>query len=294
MYSEIFMQFQYLLFVLIFVVFQSSTLKGQPLVQEGNSWNVAIFAGVSSPVNTSYSVRIYGDTLIDSKSYKILEYRNPMDENSNWTKSLDFVRQEEQKVYFKRLNNEEILIYDFGLAKDDEIKLFGDCSYRVTEIDSVYTVSNTKPRKRIKLSRQGFIEGEQEWIEGIGSNLGTFTHQNHCYFDYAEALLCFYRENVLDYPVNPTSCRLDGTSNTNTSERRITLAPQPAEETLSVLGYERGIISYTIICSQGRELKHGEIVPGETDIDVHNLRKGIYHLVLRSASGNTYYTWIKS
>lgn len=268
------------LFFFICSTLYITVLYSQDMVKEGNSWNIAIYKGVNSPINTTYYVRIKGDITIDDQKYKFLEYKIP--NTDIWESSIDYVRQEGQKVYFKRDKLEETLIYDFSLEKGDEFKVYSDCSYIVEAVDTVYTTQGA-PRKRLMLVRQGFIPGEQYWIEGIGSNFGAFTHQNYCYFDYAEEFLCFYQESQLSYPVNPATC-VFGSSSVATSQVKPMISfPNPVGDDLYIQYVPKMSMNYTIYDTKGRLYLRGNLDRHEMNIKVSRLPKGTY--IIQANSG---------
>ena len=160
-------------FLFFFVFSVANSQNYQPLLEENRSWSTVDeyyhlnFGGA----NRSHHYYLNGDTIIESISffriYKIDDYYST-------DNMVGFVREDTLKrVYFRDLQENEGLIYDFNVNINDTIE------YTYMGIHSIMAVvtgisefdGTDPPRRSIELQE---IEGTttETWIEGIGSSQG--------------------------------------------------------------------------------------------------------------------------
>lgn len=156
--------------------------------------------------------RFYGDTIINSKSY--LKVHETLDSlQQNWyIPGYIYEDTNSNQVYYRNLDNEEGLIYDFNLSVNDIVEVYNlymffpfSIPYKCYQIDSVLIGNDF--RKRFFMSYLGNLVPEPDdiWIEGIGSINGVLTS------GYSESgwcggffeLLCYYENDSLIYMASP-------------------------------------------------------------------------------------------
>jgi hypothetical protein len=120
--------------------------------------------------------RIYGETLIDGKTYKSVEISN---DGKTFQPTKYYLWEDSSaKIYLKNvLINYEMLIYNFRLNKNDTFTTYPEPSkpdlgfpLKVIDVDSIL-IEGIK-RKRILFEDHWASDSNEVWIEGIGSNIG--------------------------------------------------------------------------------------------------------------------------
>lgn len=153
--------------VMILILF-SIICNSQSLVRENKLWsNTEIGSEVGSECK-SYWIKFQEDTLINNTTYKKI-LRSDDYNHENWYAD-GFIREDStQKVYtYHPEVNEEFLLYDFSLEKNDTF--FYTSPYDYWIVDSVVYEPFGNSEDTVK---QIHI-GDAIWIEGIGSNQGIF------------------------------------------------------------------------------------------------------------------------
>jgi len=126
-------------------------------VEENIRWSYAYIrqTGSAGDFEVDYfNYQLQGDTVINGLNYKKLLYGCSGD-------NIAVLREDNQKVFIIRQQENEQLLYDFNLKEGDSMKKNG-LTYSVTKIDTIQ-VGNTKRKKFI------FDFGYDTWIEGVGS-----------------------------------------------------------------------------------------------------------------------------
>ena len=150
--------------ILMFVVFATSAhISAQdyrPLVEEGKVWTLESkvqFSADGFYVDTT-KCEIKGDSLIGDVTYK----RLLLDGKCRY-----LLREEGKRVYMFN-NDEEFLLYDFGLGLGDvmEEKLHELGDYQVSRIFSVN--ASDRPLKCMELTGLAEANDVNYWIEGVG------------------------------------------------------------------------------------------------------------------------------
>ena len=134
--------------------------------------------------------RINGETEINGISYAIMERATAI--NPTWIFST-FIREEEGVIYTYSETDGEVVLYDFNLEVGDllDVGYGGDCFYDdngngyadVIDVSTQFIAGQN--RKVITFDVQN-----EQWIEGIGSNVNFFSHfQVYC--DFGQVISCF-------------------------------------------------------------------------------------------------------
>jgi hypothetical protein len=182
------------IFVLIFI-FSSLQINAQTLIDTNKVWyNVE---GNGAPEITSI-FGFKGDTLIAGLYYK----KVIISDSSSTIFNFPIAAREDtttKKVFFYD-GFQENLAYDFSLQLDSLFMSYNDgcvIQYLVTGIDSIILM-NGEHRKRWTLHGSSQVE---QWIEGIGSNLGIFrVGMDFCPIDSRISNLnCFKENDTLKY-----------------------------------------------------------------------------------------------
>ena len=262
------------------------SLNAQQLVDEGNQWNIAIYP-TFSPNTSSYSVKIGGDTVLNSQDYNLVYYSNDS-LNTVWNLANIFLRQDSSKqVFYKEGNSDEGLLYDFNLQINDTFEIDEFCVLKVIEIDSVY-LNNGEIRKRLKLGVKGNPDwGTEYWIDGIGSNFGVISHFWFCYYDYSEGFLCFYQNEELMYPENLPTCFITGIEELDL-DSGINIYPSPFFDNLILEDKSLTIKSYILLNNLGESILKGKINGATVSIETSNVSTGFYYLLLENKDGRKY------
>ncbi len=160
------------------------------------------------PWGSTYSTdyfRFDQDTLISDTIYKHV-FISEDEDHENWNFYGAFIREEDNKVYYRKIFENEGLIYDFNLELGDSVLInnpqaVGEIYLQLAEIDSVDTYDGYKERWR--LSSYKYPDSEY-WIKGIGSETGVLNSSSGIFGGLCGlyTLLCQKYEDELVY-MNP-------------------------------------------------------------------------------------------
>ncbi len=165
-----------LLSVLFFGLMIGAKAQYHPMLGDSCKWNCLssnVYNGNQQPqyswFTNIYRYKINHDTIINSKSYKIIdEVRASCIGCADSNVLLLREDSTSRIVYFLDTTTEKIY-YNFNFQIGDSIKIQNKF-YHVLNIDSTMTLQGF--RKRIKFSFVLLSSDTLQWIEGIGSNLG--------------------------------------------------------------------------------------------------------------------------
>ena len=255
---------------------------------------------------TSYYTRMTNDTSINGTQYKRVE--NTSDSLMNTWTLAGFMREEGQKVYFRKKNNDsDCLLYDFGCSVGDTLNLDCSCLYNYKfRVDSMkYLPVMEKSRKHIYLTYliNHSINGSVEtWIDGIGSTNGILNGGggNNCMIGFYERLLCCFKENRKIYNVSGCDVCYIGIPNGNSkyeypsSNSNLKLYPNPASDYIYIETADISQEVYIEILSPAGIIECTERIANCRErIDIGNLRRGIYIIRISDKDGYTYSKFIK-
>lgn len=182
------------------VTFISTNVKAQHdvYVTEGRSWIIEIteIDSYDDRIENKYiyNSAIKGDTIINNTAYK----KYVMDDKYRWA-----LRQEGKKVYtydYGEWCKEELLLYDFGLEKDDEFDwnfffpLYDQSEHcKVVDVDSIEIKG--KKYKRLIISNG---KRKRMIIEGLGDVdiyplIGWMFSNNVCDYNVE----CYYNDELI-------------------------------------------------------------------------------------------------
>lgn len=158
----------------ILLLFYTYTLTAQEIVNPSKLWSS--MEEHCQPWGSTYStdyLKFDADTLIGDIIYKRVWISE--DENhENWNFYGAFIREENNRVYYRQMFEEEGLIYDFNLEIGDSVlidnpRAVSEIWLLLSDIDSVETTDGM--RERWKLTSNDYPNTEY-WIRGIGSQTG--------------------------------------------------------------------------------------------------------------------------
>lgn len=244
-----------------------------------------------SPYKSINRYGIYGDTTIETQSYKkIFKIEDDSTLNiSNMTYYAAIRENESKQIFVKFPDIEfEFLIYDFSLSVGDTVNTNAPNGYLnwmpciITEIDTI-ELENNQQRRRFKINDWGEYE---YWIEGIGSIGGLF----HPISDYLSGtindLLCFKHNDTSIYINNPDCDKCFCSLATSTGELKnenhnIEIYPNPTSTILNINPIsEIGESKIRIFNSNGTLIETKFINTYPYQFDVKKYPSGIYTIHL--------------
>jgi len=197
-----------------------------------------------------------------------------------------------QKVFYKPVEKEEVLLYSFNVKVNDTIQLFdfrlgaqSVCYNTIVAIDSVIIDRNLT--KRIKISS---IRDPAEinvdfsyWIEGVGGNKGLLTSSLPLLLcGETSVLLCNYQQGSLKYKSSDegfNECFIWGTTGLtdNSATKKIEIYPNPlVEKSTIVLPGSYTNTEMALYNPMGKLIEKKVISPGNNTIEKGNRPTGIY------------------
>ena len=152
-----------LVFALLAVPATMAAQVLKQLLKEGKSWNyVYDYHGIDDNGNLfhetiPYKEWIEGDTIIDGKTYFKMHstaIKYPIS-------SLKFWREDTGKVYaYDEDLEQEMLMYDFSLNKDEMADILGNNNIKVNKVDTISVFG---------IKRRRIYHDFGLWVEGVGS-----------------------------------------------------------------------------------------------------------------------------
>lgn len=241
---------------------------------ENPSWIVTIanFGG-----STNVMINPGTDVVIDGVTYKKFI-------DTAWGNTEVFLREDvpAKKVY-RRINNADVLLYDFSLTVGSTITLSNGLGYNVMSVTDIPT-GDGLTRKKIYLNN--FITSET-WIEGVGSPNNPLKPRHELPSDPYLYVQCSFQNgsNIYNHGfVNtgtPTDCASLGT--VESSLNKTTLSPLPfSSATTLKIEHNLQNATVTIYNQLGQSVKQINNINGnEAVIERGNLQSGIYLLQLK-------------
>ena len=161
-------------FLLFIIAFSALQLSSQQIVDSTKVWsNMQEFCHPDSSVYSTDYHKFHGDTLINDTLYKKV-WISEDEDYENWNFFGTFIREENKRVYYREMFQNEGLIYDFNLSLGDSVFLSNPRAatslwLTLSEIDSVETADGFRERWRLESSE---YSNDEYWIMGIGSGAG--------------------------------------------------------------------------------------------------------------------------
>jgi hypothetical protein len=115
-----------------------------------------------------------------------------------WKNTGRFFRQEGRKVFI-RIDNKDILHYDFGLKLADTLRIDSKYNLKVTKVDTITTLDGVQ-RRRLNIDSYCTenIKEKYVWLEGIGNIETNFGANLACIIvDPPPEFICFTQNNTI-------------------------------------------------------------------------------------------------
>ncbi len=272
----------------IFGILFSETSIAQGIVSEDNTWNVLVWEIISNDANTELLI-FDGDSSVNGHDYKIMWFSYYT--IGGWYMA-GLLREDSNRVYFMRPDEDEGLLYDFNLDIGDSCTIVNFCSgfevlVYVTEVDSVEYFGIKRKRMTITDNSKWVAY----WIEGIGSTYGPIHSMYHkCNPPYLSwDLLCYHKNDTLLYILEGyDDCIYTHTGiDESFLDEQIILYPNPARDKFGVRSLEFEVEKVELYDMQGRKRIEKQFPPGHREVEVINidLSSGIY-LCMISVDGS--------
>ena len=270
-----------------------------PMLVAGNQWNNLFMPTVGSEYyyEHTYISKLGEDTIIEGVTY--FKFLTAYDENSSIWETVGFLREdvENRKVYVKRLDNPEALLYDFNANVGDTISTYNFHFYPqevllvIQNIESI-SIGGELRKKMTVLSISADILGHnyRVWIEGIGCPEDGLLSA----VDPADLvgsgllLLCFSQEEVLIYKPEMFENRdcFVWTYPQNIKENSSTsYKVWQANGNLHINSEKQIPCSVELFDISGRLLQHTKTDNGNVIIDINNYTAGVH--IVRITSNNS-------
>lgn len=237
-----------------------------------------------------FPIGLMQDTVIDNTTYKSI-YKSA--DKASWapdmTKYQGAVRDDHGKWYFRPPGDSlEHLVYDFSLQPGDTAQMYTlinqmEVTMIVDGMDTI-TMQNGVQRRRLMMNTQSAFP--EEWIEGIGSNVGLM-NAGYQIFDAGFQLICFHQRDTLIYLNSPNNtCWYAGINESGINP--IQLSPNPAHDfvDISLEHYETGV-TLSVTDELGRVMIQARPLQHDLRLPIGNLSPGLY--LIEVHSGQTIY-----
>lgn len=235
---------------------------------------------------------LFGDTIINSISYKKVYRDTSYSFDWNTAKYTCAIREQDKKVYcLPKDEIKENLLYDFNLKVGDYVTVVGmGLNYPnpiKLKVDSVSNkIYNGVNRKIFKFNANGSYHTDETWIEGIGSSFGFLTPFLSV-SDNIFMLKCNSKNDTLYYQNNnignflcssaepPNSCEYSVISEVNNNKQfdDLVIFPNPTSDYIYIKT-DINDLQYSIYNLLGQKLSQGMVINDQ--IAVSNLLAGVY------------------
>lgn len=238
-----------------------------------------------------YSIKISGDTIINSANYhklqvpvEVIKSSGQCSVSGTWTIPgyyIGSIRQDisNKKVFFiPPTKTTEQLLYDFNMDVGDTVRGFTEPGKDdiVKSIDSVLVGTDYRKRWNINPCYGIFF------IEGIGSTYGLIEQSPGCITDARTyAISCFHQNGQTLYPNTTTNCELITSINSiekNISSINIFPNPNNGNFVLELSSTKKQLLQ--VFDVTGKLMFTEFIQNGKTTIDAGNLAQGVYNLCI--------------
>ena len=230
-----------------------------------------------------------GETLINDTLYQNLYILSDttLDCLNEQSLPYGFIRQEEQKVYFRPYYwdyPDDILLYDFGASIGDTVWHGGvlydgksvSVSGNYSVIEQIQEVNGRKIYDLIKSSELPDI-----WYEGIGSFRGLFGSITAIplYESFPNKLVCFKHNNIVEFLDNPkcNQCFCISQSIDEKKIEPIQIYPNPTDGMLIIRAFNNELIhNIEIIDMNGKTINQHSANAEEVELNISALTHGNY------------------
>jgi len=265
-----------------------------PLVQEGKVWSVLNamwnFPIPPSPMGyytyTTTQMAFFGDTIIGDITYNKLY--TPIKKDpvfpQDWS-LISFMREDEnKKVWHKRMNKDEELLFDFSLEIGDTIVGIYMIPPLIVEDITYQTMLDGKERKIFSFSTGGSIFPDY-WIEGIGSNDGLLIPFGSMITGGFYKLLCLHEYNELIFFNEEYQTCYKSSVGIDTYDNQINIYPNPAKNIIYIEDIDKlDVISISLINIYGQIIKQYDF--NTTQLDISDIISGIYFVKISTSKEN--------
>jgi len=278
-----------IIFLLVQIAFMANVYS-QDFLKEGLTWNNTWGDNYSS--NSNFTYKVFGDTILGSKTYKIIKENYP-DRDTIWNDRI-YAREDSSRWFFIVIGSlmGDKLYYDFNLEVGDFAN--EGANSKVESIDSV-TLENGERRKRIH-----FINDRDIWIEGIGSVLYHLDKPllNFACLAFPCMNICTKQNDTLLYTLYPNlNCYDTGGIFMNlvdvSKDNIVSLYPNPAKSEVNISS-ESIINSIEIYNPLGQKVYQTKLNTKLKSIDINSLSKGIYIIGVNTDKGYVKKKFIKN
>ncbi len=274
-----------------FILLGLGGLHAQTFVDTAKRWNTVIHRLPSYTIITE-NIKFDGDTTIGLVDYKKV-FRSTDEFQTAW-ESYGYIRETiDEKVYYRTDSTPDCLLYDFDLALNEIVEVYGIQSYGnnyslspmsffVSNIDSVEIGSELRGRYHLNpvLSNDTLPDASEFWIEGIGSISGILHWEAFLVGGDSYELLCFSENEEYFYQNSSyTSCYYFWTGiEENENNDQINIYPNPITDKASITieNYDSNkVYTLEIYDELGRKIFENKIYSSLT-INRDELNLGLY------------------
>ncbi len=219
-------------------------------------------------------------TIFSGKTYYEL-LRTDEELSEDWDGTAYYFRSENNIVYIDA-SPMEAEVYNFNLMVNDTFLEYNSgIQLIVDSIDNI-VLATGEQRKRWLLRCIEDTPGTEyytQWVEGLGNLDGFFDINSFCQIDGdGTVIMCMYRNDTLLYD-NPgiDVCWRLPVATAEINEESIFLKPNPASESINIVGLGNELKAVSIFNTFGRQVYQGR----EAQIDLTNIPSGYYYAVIQ-------------
>lgn len=246
--------------------------------------------------STDYSITLVGDTLIEGHKY-YKTYLAGIETYWYWGGSiisqkpitffLDPIREEDYKIYkYDIASHKEDLLHNFKLSISDTANT--DCSHLqiVEKIDTVQIGNISRKRFFFKDNKLDYL------IEGVGSKQALFIKPcDFIGFEGGSILQCYSQDGqYIQVDTNTVCGNITSVDHNILEDFSYSMYPNPVNDNLEISfnTANKKELTLNLFNLQGSKLLERNIVigSGSINLDTSNLFKGIYIVVLKSATNS--------
>lgn len=275
------------LFFALFLMLSFSLLS-QEIVDVNKSWSIAQIH--CQPWGNAYSTQFYrfeGDTIVDGVFYQ--KVMISLDANGDrWDFFGAFIREEEGRVYYRELYQEEGLIYDFNLQPGDTVQIDNSRGQEMVHlvlasVDSVAAENGVI--EQWTLDCVEYPGNSETWLRGVGSMAGVINSGIDIFGGLCGlyVLLCSEEDELLRFQ-NPEfgSCYLLTTSTNELSQDDLVIYLARSTNALVIDGLVGNNNVITVTDMGGRVLERISTSESKALIS-RNLKPGLVMVTVVSA-----------